>query len=101
MLGLVGDSVPKEEEEEEKKDRIFPLKRNRFARWIFIYFFIDVTRKNAERSDEKKIARKKKKKKEKRKKKKKERRSRITRVLVSLDDFRHFLREKIVTESII
>ena len=98
MLGLVGDSVPKEEEEEEKKDRIFPLKRNRFARWIFIYFFIDVTRKNAERSDEKKIARKKKKKKEKRKKKKKERRSRV---LVSLDDFRHFLREKIVTESII
>lgn len=82
-----------------KKDRIFPLKRNRFARWIFIYFFIDVTRKNAERSDEKKIPRKKKKKKEKRKKKKKERR--IMRVLVSLDDFRHFLREKIVTESII
>ena len=98
MLGLVGDSVPKEEEEEEKKDRIFPLKRNRFARWIFIYFFIDVTRKNAERSDEKKIARKKKKKKEKRRKKKERR---IMRVLVSLDDFRHFLREKIVTESII
>lgn len=91
----------KKKKKKKKKDRIFPLKRNRFARWIFIYFFIDVTRKNAERSDEKKIARKKKKKKEKRKKKKKERRSRITRVLVSLDDFRHFLREKIVTESII
>lgn len=70
MLGLVGDSVPKEEEEEEKKDRIFPLKRNRFARWIFIYFFIDVTRKNAERSDEKKIARKKRKKRKKEEKKK-------------------------------
>lgn len=71
MLGLVGDSVPKEEEEEEKKDRIFPLKRNRFARWIFIYFFIDVTRKNAERSDEKKIARKKRKKRKKERRKKK------------------------------
>lgn len=75
------------------------MKRNRFARWIFIYFFIDVTRKNAERSDEKKIARKKRKKRKKERRKKKERR--IMRVLVSLDDFRHFLREKIVTESII
>ena len=60
----------KKKKKKKKKDRIFPLKRNRFARWIFIYFFIDVTRKNAERSDEKKIARKKKKKRKKEEKKK-------------------------------